>query len=258
MPLTLAWVLTVASLLPAPAPLAPGDPRADPYLARPELRALMDWVTFQVTFDDGTLVPEMAAGDYKFTPAGTPKFAPGIKGLALQAGGDSGMALYSGPGNLPLATRGALTMWLCPLEWTHVNGGNTIFMLTGNGTFYLERQGPGHNAEGVVTRQEVLLGLLRNTPAGPATVYGDTASWPPGQWRLIVLDWDWPIMSLSINGQDFSTVTATGRPRPEDFPTFGLGSRDGEKTLMDEVTIFRRPLTRAEAQAMYDAFRPAG
>jgi hypothetical protein len=256
MPLTLACFLTIASLLPAQAP--PADPRADPYFARPELRALMDWVTFQVTFDGGSLVPDMAAGNYKFTSSGTPLFQPGIKGLALQAGGGSGMALYSGPGNLPLATRGALSVWLCPLEWTHVNGGNTVFMMTGNGTFYLERQGPGHDAQGVVTRNECLLGLIRNTGAGDGTVYADTASWPARQWRLIVVDWDWPILGISVNGEDFSTVTTVGKPKPEDFPNFGVGSRDGEKTLMDEFTLYRRPLTRAEAKAIYEAFKPVG
>lgn len=38
------------------------NPWDDPYCARPALRELMDWVSFQVSFDAGSMVPEMAAG----------------------------------------------------------------------------------------------------------------------------------------------------------------------------------------------------
>jgi hypothetical protein len=251
-----ALFLALASLLPAQAP--PADPRADPYFARPELRALMSWVTFQDTFDAGSLVPDMAAGEYKFTPHGTPQFQPGVKGLALQAGGETGAAMYPHARNFPLESRGSLSVWLCPLGWTHDNGPNTEYVRTANATFYLERQGPMHNAEGVGTRLECLLYIIRGTSAGNQTLYADTAAWPQGQWRLIVLNWDWPVLEISVNGEDFSTATTTGGPKPEEIGDFLVGSRGGEVTLMDELMIYRRPLTRAEAKALYQAFAPGG
>ena len=253
----LLLLLSLFPLLPTQTPAIP-DPRADPYLARPELRALQDWVTFRTSFDAGSLVPDMAAGEYKFTPNGTPQFAPGVKGLALQAGGGSGMAMYPTLRNFPVDTRGSLAVWLCPLEWTHQNGDNTVYAMTGNATFYLERQGPAHDAQGVVTRQEALLYLMRGTAAGPQTLQTDTASWPPGQWRLIVLTWEWPILGISVNGGDFSTSTTTGKPKPGELGDLCVGSVGGEKTLMDELTVYRRPLTQAEAKALYGAFAPAG
>ena len=54
------------------------DPRADPYFADAKLRALMDWVTFQLTFDAGSMTPDMAAGEPKFTQGGAPQFEPGV------------------------------------------------------------------------------------------------------------------------------------------------------------------------------------
>lgn len=257
--MNLSLLLSSCLLLSAPAAPVPEstDPRADPYFARPELRALMDWVTFQVTFDGASLSPDMAAGEYKFTPRGTPQFQPSFKGLALQAGGETGAAIYYRARNFPLETRGALSVWLCPLAWTRDNGPNTEYVMTANSTFYLERQGPLHNAEGVVTRHEGLLYLMRGTSAGNQTLHADTVSWPQGQWRLIVLNWDWPVLGISVNGGDFSTATTTGKPRPEQFGDFVVGSRGGEVTLMDELMIYRRPLTVAEAQALYQAFAPA-
>ncbi len=251
-------LLSTCLLLPALSTQTPvaTDPRGDPYFARPELRALMDWVTFQAAFDGGSLVPDMAAGAYKFTPHGTPRFEPGLRGLALQVGGETGAAMYPRARNFPLETRGALSVWLCPLGWTRDNGPNTEYVMTGNSTFYLERQGPMHNAEGVVTRHEGLLYLMRGTSAGNQTLYADTASWPQGQWRLIVLTWDWPVLGISVNGGDFSTATTTGKPRPGEFGDFLVGSRGGEVTLMDELMIYRRPLSRVEAQALYQAFAP--
>ena len=56
-------VAALLCLLPALSAAAVDEPRASPYDAVPALRALMDWVTLQVTFDHGTATPDMAAGE---------------------------------------------------------------------------------------------------------------------------------------------------------------------------------------------------
>jgi parallel beta-helix repeat protein len=48
----------------------PADPRADVYFADPGLRALNEWVTFRLTFDAGSMVPDMAAGNPTANPRG--------------------------------------------------------------------------------------------------------------------------------------------------------------------------------------------
>jgi hypothetical protein len=235
----------------------PADPRANPYFANPTLRALMGWVTFQLTFDGGSMVPDMAAGDPKFTPGGTPQFAPGIMGLALVAGGQSGNAIFPRELNGPFDTRGAISLWLCPVEWTHVNGGNTEFLMTTNASFYLQRQGPMHNAEGVVTRQEGMQFLMLSPVTGNNCLAFGTEGWPLGQWRLVVANWSWPTMSFSLDGGEFQSVSVKQNPTAANFGGILVGSSGGEKTLMDELTIYRRPLTLEEARAVYQAFKPS-
>ncbi|MBM3497809.1 MAG: hypothetical protein FJX74_03975, partial [Armatimonadetes bacterium] len=131
-------LLALGALTPAAwADQLPLDPRADPYVADPALRSLVDWVTFRLTFDGDSLMPDMAAGAWEPTLHGSPQFADGVKGRALVAGGESGGALFPRELNAPLTTRGAISLWLCPLEWTHDNGGNTEFLMTTNASFYL-------------------------------------------------------------------------------------------------------------------------
>ena len=229
----------------------PLDPRADPYVADPPLRALMDWVTFRLTFDADSLMPDMAAGAWEPTLHGTPQFAEGLKGRALVAGGESGGAYFPRELNAPLATRGAISLWLCPLEWTHDNGGNTEFLMTTNASFYLQRQGPLHNEEGVVTRQEAAQFLMLSEVTGNNCLAFGTEDWPPGKWRLLVANWSWPSMSFSLDGGEFQSLSVKQSPTEASFGGLSIGSAGGQTTLMDELTIYRRPLTLEEVRALH-------
>ena len=244
-------------LLSGPLSLASAqdDPRQSPYFAVPELRQLMEWATLQVTFDAGSFVPDMAAGEYKPTVTGTPRFEPGLRGQALVAGDGSGAGIYPRAGNATFDTQGAVALWICPVAWTHVLGGNTIFTVTTNSTFYMQRQGPWYEGASL-KRQEGVQFLLFNKTVGNGSLMYGTRDWPLGQWRLLVANWSWPTMSFSLDGGEFQSGTIKGKPRAEDFGNILIGANGGEKTLVDEVTFFRRPLSTAEARALYEALRP--
>jgi hypothetical protein len=236
---------------------APPDPRADPYFAHPLIRPLMEWVTFQLTFDGGTLTPDLAAGESKVSPQGTPRFAPGLKGQALVAGGaeGSGAGIYPRGANAPLETQGAIALWVCPVHWTHVQGGNTVFVMTTNSSFYIQRQGPW--IEGVtLKRAEGLQVLMLSKVTGNRCLMYGTKDWPAGQWRLVVANWSWPTMSVSLDGGEFQSATVRANPSAADFGGLVIGATGGEETLVDEVTIFRRPLRLEEVKALYEALRP--
>lgn len=232
------------------------DPRADPYFAKPDLRALMDWVSFRLTFDGDSLTPDMAAGEFGFAPSGTPQFTDGVKGRALLAGDGSGLGTYSRPRNATLDTRGAISLWVCPVEWTHQNGGNTVLLMTANSSFYLQRQGPMHNEDGLVTRQEGLQFLMLSPVTGSNCLMLDTENWPMGKWRLLVANWSWPVMQLSVDGGQFQSLTVKQSPTEAQFGGLVVGASDGEKTLLDEVTFYRRPLSLQEVRSVYEAMRP--
>ncbi len=155
-----------------------------------------------------------------------------------------------------MGTRGAVSLWIRPVHWTRVNGGNTTFLMTSNATFYLQRQGPAHDETGKLTRQEGVQYLIRGETTGNVTLMTGTANWPDGRWRLIVANWAWPTVSWSIDGGEF--VGRSVRVNPDDghFGDLVVGATGGEPTLIDELTIYRRPLTQAEARHLYETFRP--
>lgn len=251
---SLAAVVFTALLQAAPSDHL--DPRADPYFANPELRALMDWVTFRLTFDGDSLTPDMAAGAATFTLHGRPRFAPGVKGRALLAGDGSGSGMYPRAGNAPLASRGAISVWICPVAWTRGNGGNTVVLMTTNSSFYLQRQGPLHNAEGVCTRNEGLQFLMLSDVTGNNCLMFGTEGFPQGKWRLLVANWSWPVMQFSLDGGEFQSLTVKQSPTEAEFGGLIVGAADGEPTLIDELTIYRRPLSLQEARSIYSAIGP--
>jgi hypothetical protein len=246
-------VLPLALLLAGTAAGPPDDPRADPYVADVGLRSLVEWATLQLTFDAASCLPDMAAGTPEVRSLGTPEFAPGVKGLALMAGGPSAASLLPRAGNAALESRGALTVWLCPLEWTHENGGNTEFLMTSNASFYLQRQGPLHNAEGVVTRHAAVQFLMLSETTGNNCLAFGTETWPNGKWRFMAANWNWPTMSFSLDGGEFQSLSVKQNPTTANFGDLVIGSGGGEKALMDELMLFRRPLSLDEVRRLYEA-----
>ena len=253
----LLWPLCVVLLLGTLTSFAfaQDDPRQNPYFAVPELRQLMEWATFQLTFDAGSMVPDLASGDSKPGISGTPKFEPGLRGQALVAGPGSGTCVYARDGNATFTTQGALAVWLCPVSWTHVLGDNTTMVMTTNASFYVQRQGPWFEGP-VLKRNEGLQYLIFSKSAGNQCLMYGTNDWPMSKWRLLVVNWSWPTIACSLDGGDFASATLKGKPAPEEFGGILIGAGGGEKTLLDEITFFRRPLSLVEVKALYEALRP--
>jgi hypothetical protein len=231
-----------------------------PYL-RPEFQRLMDAVTLHVSFDGDSFVPDMAQGDaYKPTvilPQGTsppsPQFVDGLLGRALVLG--TGCAVYPRERNVTLENRGAVALWIKPQNWQRPRDGNCVFVMTTNSTFYLERQGPDVDDEGRVRRQEGIL-YLAIPPGSRASTIDGGGAWKNDQWYLLVANWSWPTMELSVNGQPFAVQSLSQTPPPGIFGGLVLGDRGGAvRGLLDEFIAFRRPLTLEEAQRLW-ALRP--
>jgi len=75
--------------------------------------------------------------------------------------------------------------------------------------------------------------------------------WENDKWYLLVANWSWPRMELSINGGPFRTRSLPDVPEPGNFGSLLIGSRVGDRGLLDEFLSFNRPLTREEAQLLY-------
>jgi len=256
----LSWAIVVACLMPlfaaAAEPTSNARPLPDwPYL-EPGLGQLMDAVTLHVSFDAGTAVPDMAAGDDDYAPqllggrnnnAG-PQFAPGLVGQAMVLG--SGGAVYPQRGNVTLENRGALALWIKPLDWQRPNDGNTVFAMTTNATFYLQRQGPLRGDDGKVVRHEGVQYLARTSGGRLANLVAGS-EWENGRWYLLVANWSWPSFALSVNAEPFQSKSLSAAPTGEDFGNLRIGDGGPPRGLIDEVLAFRRPLEIDEVKLLY-------
>lgn len=254
--LALCWLAVVcASACAQPAEFLSSTPES-PYL-RPELEVLMDAVTFHLSFDADSLLPEMAAGDvwapqvhgrYQ-APKQALEFAPGLSGRALVLG--TGCGIYPRQGNLLLEKQGAIALWVKPLEWCRPNGSNVVFVMTSGARFYLQRQGPMHDKDGKTLRHEHVQFLAKATAAQKhfTCLYG--GQWENDQWYFLVANWSWPNMALSVNGGAFSTRSLHAAPEQGLFGGVVVGAGGGDRGLLDEVMFFRRPLALDEVKLLY-------
>ena len=228
----------------------------DPWHCDPVLMGLADRITFQVTYEGDSMAPVMATGEWDTRINGTPVFADGPFGRCVQAGGGSGIAVYPRGPNATLSTMGAMSLWICPVEWTHLNGGNTVFTKCTASRFYVQRQGPGHDEAGKLTRHENLQFLMLGDVTGNKVLATSTVKWPLGKWRLVVANWSMPTMSLSVDGGEFKPTTVREVPQDDYFGDLMVGGVNGEITLLDEVTFYRRPLSLEEVRHLYETFKP--
>ena len=254
-PLVALWLGALAAVL-LPGRPAPVRAAESPYL-RPDFQRLLDAVTLQISFDRDSLMPDMAEADeYRPhpSPAATaaapgPRFADGLLGRALVLG--SGCGVYPRVGNVTLEQRGAVALWIQPQNWQRPRDGNCVFLMTGNSTFYLERQGPDIDDEGRVRRQEGILYLAIVPGTRSATIDGG-GDWQNGRWYLLVANWSWPTMELSINGRPFAVQALSQQPAEGVFGNLVVGDQGGAaRGLIDEVFAFRRPLTLEEVQLLW-------
>lgn len=248
-----ATVMLIAAWLAGADPARPG---ADsPYLS-PKLAGLMDAVTLHLSFDRGSMLPDMAEGDpHPPRISGThdkrsagPQFAPGLIGQALVLG--SGVGSYSRPANVLLEKRGALACWVRPEGWRRPDDRNVVFAMTSNAAFYLERQGPLAGPDGAVRRHETVLYLARD--AGRLLSISAPATWEDGRWYLLVANWSWPTFELSVNGEPFQGRATSGVPPEGTFGALVVGDAGaGPRGLLDELMAFRRPLGLDEVRLLW-------
>jgi hypothetical protein len=239
-----------------PPALGTSPPYDSPYL-RPEMRELMAAVTLHVSFDAGTMTPDMAEGP-KWAPkliaaskqdAGGPRFAPGLLGKALVLG--SGAAVYPRAGNVLLEKRGALAVWIKPEGWQRPNDRNCLLAMTTDAAFYLQRQGPLLGEDNKVRRQEVIQYLVRDEGRRLAGT-SDYSAWTNGRWYLLVANWSWPTFELSVNAGPFQGKSLRALPGKDAFGDLVVGDHGGSpRGLLDELLAFRRPLSLDDVKLLY-------
>ena len=259
---------SIAALLLGGSARAAEFPDDSPYYSNPAIIELMSDVLFYVSFDSQSLKPQLASGERGLirelprygaeTKPGqtTATYEPGIVGTAFRA--DSGSGAYATEGNIRLHANGAIAFWLKPIDWSGSKN-SYFFNLPGGNKMAAMRQALAKDKKDKILRHEHFSVYARKNPKDRR---GAGAAWrgekfKEGEWYLVVVNWAWPNVSMSVNGGPFDTgKPLTGFPQWKDtIPSFYLGSRGGGPTLMDEVMIFHRPLDASEAKLLHDSVR---
>ncbi len=216
-----------------------------------ELDPLMNSVVFHLSFDGGNFGPDVATGSSAARVLGKPSFAPGMAGQAAVIGNGGAAAVFSRAANFPITQRGAVSLWVCPQEWNHRDDDNVVFLMTGNASFYLERQGTLHKPDGQAQRHEALLLLCLSPITGHASVAHNCSDWKNNEWHFLAANWQWPLLELSVDGGPFQAKAVVRAPTEQTFGDLIVGAQHGPRTLLDEVTVYRRPLTETEARLLW-------
>ena len=212
-------------------------------------------ILFYCSFD-GTIKPEIQAGEEGYKGTDPAEFTKGLKGKALVTG-NSKNAIYSLKGNINI-TEGTIKFWVMPIDW---NADENLFH------HFLRIPEPRpEQKKGVrvfdlllykyIDKSEVLaFGMgdeLTNT--GIITIPLDK-TWSPGNWHQIAFTWDSKGATLYADGVGKSQRYFVGPPDTLIAQTFTVGGpyfvENKTLTAIDELYILSRKLSDQEINQAY-------
>ncbi len=220
---------------------------------------LREDIVWHVSFDSQN--PRSDIGDLAVIKTkGDLAYAPGLVGQALVISGKPQAAVEYEPVQPIFQGAGAICFWVMPQSWIQKGFAESrgiivlLHAMIGGGALIVERQGFAANPK----RTDYLLVLLNKVTEGtPLAVADTTEAWENGVWHLVVINWNEKGLETSVDGK---ALKRTAYPRPlvtRDFAgherfTLGCNAADAaEITLLDEITVFKRPLEQNEIRKVY-------
>ena len=234
-------------LLPFACLLAAGAAEENREPLKPALVRFGDHVTFLSSFDNGKDA-ELAAGEHKGTQEGEVlELTEGLFGRALECG----RVRYSGKANIDFRRPGTLFVWICPLKWSAKKGDRYLFLVLAHaekGMLLIGRQWS--------QKRSSIYSHVEYRSAGQegkrqAQVHlANTNVWKNGEWHSIAFSW-WPNRyEFSLDGCE--PVPRTIGPLGKAVRLYvGVTRRPQSEFLIDEVTVFDRPLSADEIRWLH-------
>lgn len=258
-PVTPPGALAVPRSDAAPVSAEPSDPAAPPAASAPSL--LGPWISFYAGFEED-VVAELASGEPRPRQVqGRTVFDRGRVGRALRLGVAAGGARIDYPlaSNLDFSRPGALSFWISPRGWQAKappgDSGYVRFLhvVGRERSVFLVQREPRR------TMQEALALGFFDLPGGEKHFLQIEAGprWGSREWHLLVVDWDAAGFALSVDGAPFVRKGVPGERiraffgRPVPDATLVVGGRSREFSLLDELTIYARPLGDADVAALW-------
>ena len=240
----IASMALAAWLLPGPAAHAWLLDEKDPVL-----KEIIPDVTFFAGFDDGTGDADLSVGDNKAAASGKPVFEAGISGKAFRGG----EFRYPVEKNLQVDRPGSLSFWLCPHQWVRGSDEPLLsFFMTdykSDGFLGVERQGQIIK-DGRLVRGGGLLFWAHYFKGIPNQSPMCACDRKDGEWHLLVLTWRGRRWELSVDGVAQLAVELPRAIKQEELSKQLVVCGNA---LIDEFTIYRRPLAQEEVQRLHAA-----
>ena len=200
----------------------------------------------------GTIAKDYSGWGNDATIAGTPDWAPGLKGLAVDFDGSSDYASVSSQAGLAMTTGLTLSAWIKPgaQSTQDIISRATVGASDGYGLFLNASNASANPGKVIFQLNEVTSGnTFRVSSASSYPTNGNT-------WMHITATYDGTAMRLYVNGveEESSVGPASIAANAIDV---GLGTQaNGSRKFtgqMDEVRIYRRALTAQEISALAQA-----
>lgn len=210
---------------------------------------------------DGTTTASHAAGDAACLTAGQ-RFGPGIDGQAAYLG--TSRLTYATADNLP-AERGAIAMWVMPLNWTAGDGQRHNFFGTD-----LVMDGKDIASQVSLYKYErhsslrhsnrLVLFTARRLQRGDRTDFQRIGSegipiwdWQPGQWYFLVLTWNRRSGRMQVYIDGIKKLSRRMAPPTVFGDRFSIGSdrQPADDLAVDDVRVYQGPFTQKEIRALY-------
>lgn len=212
-------------------------------------------VLFFAPFED-SVDAAVAAGAGQATPAGTPRFAAGVRGKAVVLDAQS-LLSYAFAGNA-LPSEGTVMMWFKPMWPADDDQFHHLFYAsTGND------RGKALNAILLYKYPKwarLMLytsdGQLTGPQEGRSLAYRENMAWEPGTWHHVAATWSATLENTELNLYLDGERLASGGGQvfvPDEAPSvFRVGGPAGSgETWFDDLMVFGRPLLAAEIASIY-------
>jgi len=197
-------------------------------------------ILFYSSFE-GEIQAEIAKGSPIGKQIGNISYAEGKTGKGIVVG--EGEAKFSSEGNI-WPERGTIEMWIKPLDWRgDDNEFHSLFSLK-----KLKLVKTQDNQLSFTVKGEGMQGI--------ESFQGITTRciWSENTWHQLIVTWDEEEMKLYIDGKLYQRRVGVDVPQSwenEEFCIGGLETAKKTHTLIDELYIYKRPLSEEEIEATY-------
>ncbi|MCD6407570.1 hypothetical protein J7L87_00785, partial [bacterium] len=221
----------------------------------PAVEKLNEYITFYLSFDNKSLNADLSLGKEKPVKVeGNIAFKKGKYGMALITGKGGIVVFYTQDKNIDLTKPGSLSFWVAPLKWIEKGEKDSrpyihfFTLYAKRGTLLIERMGFARKPK---RHDRLISGFYNFDFKGCGIASADTLKWEKGKWHLIVFNWYVSSFEISVDGNPPIKKNLPRRIEKEDFEKnsrnfFYIGHKGEESTLIDEFTIYSKPLTQKE------------